>query len=158
MFLTAAEIKNKFNFSLADRTTDEPIEFAAESAASDLEDWLSAGDYAMAEGNAEPLEPLNLKKYKRIVKAHAYLTIYYVYLNNTQIRAAGNVTSERDENNAVTNSYLRPGELKTLREQYLEQAKNLIAGFSIVGFSGVIETSEFLPRETTRSIPVEYVW
>lgn len=132
-WLPADEIKSRFRFRLADSRDDKPITFASESAANDLEDWLLPDDYAMAIYASEPSDAEQKKRYSRIVNAHAYLTASYVFFNN-----ASDVLQERDDTNIVT--YYKPDDLLKRSEQFKMQAKNLIAGFSVISFSEVIET------------------
>lgn len=133
MFLEAADIKSKFNFSLADVNNDEPIEFASKTAAFKLSKRVSAGNYQLAKGEPPDDESgEEFDRYERLIQAHAYLTVSIVYLNNTQIRAAGNVSQERDENNATTNSYYTPTQLASMRQQYEAEAEELFASFAVV--------------------------
>lgn len=141
-FLATDELLNKFNFKLDDPTGYEQIEFAQESAKADLEDWLSEADFALL-SSTEELSAEDAKKVKRIVRAHAYLTVYYIFLNNTQIRASGTTETERGADDNSTIKYFKPKEIEEFRAMYLTQAKNSIAAFAKVNFFETVETAQF---------------
>jgi hypothetical protein len=90
------------------------------------------------------------------LNAHAFLTVYYVFLTNTQIRSGGSVKAERDTD-ATNITYYTPKELREMREQYLAQAQNLIAAFATVDFSETVETvagDHFI----SQNVPAVYRW
>lgn len=155
-WLDAADIKERFNFDLADRENDSKINFASENAACNLEDWLTAEDFDMAKASLAPVDAADLRRYTRIVNAHAYLTVYHLFLTNTQIRSAGTVKNEKDLNDTtVSTAFLTPAEMERLRTQYLAQAKNLISAFAEFDFSAGAEIERF---QRAGSMPVRVHW
>lgn len=151
-------IRADYNFRLDDTYDDGKINAASRRAEYDLRAWLSSADFSLGKSESEPAE--NTPDYYRrrqIRDAFASLTMFYLYLHNTQIRPSGFHASETGANATETTRFRSPKEVLEMREQYLADAKNLIAEFAVVNFSGAIETAAVETYESG-SAPLSIAW
>lgn len=148
---TTEQLKEYYNFELDELSGDEPILYAQQLAAMELESRISAADFLLLAQSA-PIDAALLNRYNRLTKAHDLLSVGELFLTNTQIRREGMISSEVDLNANATKRFLSPTEKIQESARYLARAERLISGFIVVDAALIAET------DYKRSIPVEWVF
>lgn len=108
-------------FAIDSEVDDDRLTMALAPANSRIKVWVGDEAYndAIAETPDDALRALVLKS------AAAHLAMGYVILGlNTPIRPTGIISSESVEGNKTV-SYLRPGEVTALQQQYLDKAEEI---------------------------------
>ena len=129
-------------FAIDGEVDDERLAIALAPAESRIKLWVGDEAYndAIASSPSDALRSSVLKS------AAAHLAMGYLILGlNTPIRPTGIISSEAVEGNK-TISYLRPNEVTTLQQMYLDKAEEIARPYLLVdgtpGGPEIVESSE----------------
>jgi hypothetical protein len=159
-FLTESEIRQKFN--IEQNRFSQQITSAIDSARRKIGRWVTADVLAEAVGDTAPTDADALVRYESVLDAHAFLTMYYLAVSvGTKFSADGAVKSQQDagspglNSKMVTNSYLTPAEMAAKKQEYYDEARDIVEPY----FTSTATDLESMPRfPSSVSVPVVSDW
>ena len=136
-WLTATEIRDKFN--IQSNAHGPQIESAVTSAELIIRRSVSSEIYDEAINGTPPVETAAIIRQLSVIESHAYLTMWFL-IGNAGIKLSGDGFIKEAQDSAspamnsriVTNQYLTPKDLETLRAGYLDNAKLYMGDYGTI--------------------------
>mgnify|MGYP003578113735 CR=1 FL=1 len=144
MFLTASEIRAKFNIQQNGFASQLPA--AMEIAGLYIREAVEADVYAEADGGDLATTHANYIRQRKVVQSQAYLAWYFL------LKDAGNALSDKGvikqfqagsspaTQSVHMNQVLTPAELEAMKQSALESAKMLLSDYGTILIEEVLES------------------